>query len=29
MSRKRELAQWGEVALDTLRGPVATEVRRK
>ncbi|MEB3366989.1 phage shock envelope stress response protein PspM [Saccharopolyspora mangrovi] len=29
MSRKQELAQLGEAALETLRGPVATEVRRK
>ncbi|SFS34091.1 phage shock envelope stress response protein PspM [Saccharopolyspora flava] len=29
MSRKQELAQLGEAALDTLRGPVATEVRRR
>ncbi|RRO16104.1 hypothetical protein EIL87_13620 [Saccharopolyspora rhizosphaerae] len=29
MSRKQELAQLGEAALETLRGPVATEVRRR
>ncbi|MFC7340681.1 phage shock envelope stress response protein PspM [Saccharopolyspora griseoalba] len=29
MSRKREIAQLGEEALETLRGPVLTEVRRR
>lgn len=29
MSRKRELAQLGEVALEQLRGPVFSEVRRR
>ncbi|GAA4829813.1 phage shock envelope stress response protein PspM [Saccharopolyspora rosea] len=27
-SRRNELAQWGEAALEQLRGPVLTEVRR-